>query len=414
MTSPKLNERPLKLFILNEFFYPDMMGGSPKLLSEIAEVLQAEHNVEVNVITSRNSYRDDTVRFAPFEDWRGIKIHRVEAPHWSRKRTHQRLAGNLIFTFRASRLLKSQKDCDVVLVTTAPTTLPIAALRAKKPYAYLVYDLDPDRAEVLGVAQPGSRPAKILRKHQTEWMHKADKVLAIGRCMRDYLEKTYRVPQNRLEVVEVGAHEDTVRPLPRETAFRKKHNIESFVVLYTGNFGKYHDFDAVLDAAKLIKQKGGDVLFVLVGSGAKKEHLENRIANEQIDNVRMYGFVPDEEYADLLATGDLCLVTLEKGMEGLCVPSKFYSILAAGRPTLASMQQNTEIAYVINESDCGIRVDIGDVEGLAKTILDAKANPDRLNRQGKNARDVFERHYTTRHVTAKLYDILLKMAGRSS
>ncbi len=406
----------MRICILNEFFYPDMMGGTPKVLSELAAKLNHFPDLDVSVVTSANSYRDTSIKYPAYEDWNGVKIHRVKAPHWTSKRTPQRLAGNLLFTHRATRKLLRDVSCDVVLVSSAPVTLPMAAQAYLKrrgiPYVYVVYDLDPDRAVVLGVADPKGLPVRELTRHQRKWLHGAQTVVAIGRCMRDVLTSRYGVPEERISVIEVGADADTVRPLPRQTRFRLDHGIEGFVVLYSGNFGKYHDFDTILNAAKLVGAQNDTVNFVLVGRGAKKAHIQERVIRERIDNIRVFDFVSDEDYGDLLASADTCLITLEAGMEGLCVPSKFYSILASGRPTLAVMPSKSEVAYAVDGEDIGVVVELGDPAGLASTILRLCGQPKNLEEQGVRARALFEERYTSDAIASKFRNTLASAASR--
>lgn len=396
----------MRVCFLNEFFYPDMDGGTPKVMSDLASQIRKGFGDEVTAVTTRNSYRDPSVRLSPEENWAGVRIVRVEAPHWTAKKTPQRLLGNLVFTRRAVRQLRSI-SADVTFVSTAPATLPIAAnayqRRTGAPYVYIVYDLDPDRAVVLGLVDRDSMPARILRSHQRRWLHGAAKVVVIGRCMKQHLMREYGVPSDRVEVIEVGADPDTVRPLPKhEARFREKNGLAGFVLAYTGNFGKYHDFDSVLDAAKLVAKEVPDVTFALVGRGAKKAQIEKRIKDEGIANVRMFDFVPDADYADLLSAADVCLVTLEAGMEGLCVPSKFYSILAAGRPTLATMNPEAEVAYTLAEADCGVSVGLGDPKAIADAVLALRADPEGLERMGRNARAVFDEKYASPIIAARM------------
>lgn len=404
----------MRVCFLNEFFYPDMDGGTPKVMSDLASQIRKGFGDEITAVTTRNSYRDPSVRLSPEENWDGVRIVRVDAPHWSSKRTPQRLLGNLVFTRRAARQLRSV-TADVTFVSTAPATLPMAAAsylrRTGSPYVYIIYDLDPDRAVVLGLVERDSMPARILRSHQRRWLHGAAKVVVIGRCMKRYLAREYGVPEDRIEVVEVGADPDTVRPLPKgEAKFRKSNGLTGFVLAYTGNFGKYHDFDSVLDAAKLVAKEASDVTFALVGRGAKKAHIEKRIKDEGITNVRMFDFVPESEYADLLSAADACLVTLEAGMEGLCVPSKFYSILAAGRPTLATMNPEAEVAYTLAEADCGVTVGLGDPKAIADAVLGLRADPAGLERMGRNARAVFDEKYASPIIAAKVRATLASAA----
>ncbi|HEY0867760.1 MAG TPA: glycosyltransferase family 4 protein [Fimbriimonas sp.] len=409
-------ERELKVLLLNEFFYPDNQGGTATATSNIASRLHHRHQARVTAITGRFAYRDPNIRYPAKEQWDGIEIHRVPSPNWSRERTLKRFAGNLLFAHSVAWRALTLPRPDVTLVTTAPLTLPIAAGMLKLlrgvPYVYLVYDLDPDRTVALKVMEPSSKAVRWMRRYQAAWLHGASSVIAIGRCMKDRLVRDYRLPPEKVAVVEVGADPDVVRPLPKATSFRQRHGIEGFVVLYSGNFGQYHDFETILGAAERLQEEAPDVTLVLVGGGHKKKEVEQAVALRGLRNVRIFPFVPEEELADLLASGDMNLVTLEPGMEGLCVPSKFYTCLASGRPTLALMAGEVEVSRVIDEADCGARVEIGDVEGMVREILQARDDPARLDEQGCRARAVFERLYTIDKVVEKLYATLAKGAGR--
>lgn len=401
----------MHICILNEFFYPDKTGGTPQKLSELSTKLRSRHNDEVTVVTSSNSYRNLKIKYPPFETWNGIKIHRVDGPHWSEKRIAQRLLGNIVFTRRASRFALRNVSCDVLLVSSAPPILPMAAQVYRNqhhvPYVYYVADLDPDRAVAIGAVPEDSFPARLLRKHQRQWLHGAHKVVVLGRCMRDVIMERYGVPQERVEVVEVGTDAEAIQPLGRDTRFRRDHRIDGFVVMYTGSFGKYHDFDTILDAAKLLQARQPKVSFVLVGRGAKKESVKSRISAESIDNVRLFDFVPEEDYADLLATADACLVTLDPGMEGLCVPGKFYSIMAAGRPTLAVIPPKNEVAYALADDDMGMLIKLGDSASLADAISAMANDPERTAAQGRRARSVFEARYTTDIIADHFREVLV-------
>jgi len=153
------------------------------------------------------------------------------------------------------------------------------------------------------------------------------------------------------------------------------------------------------------------VQFVLVGGGAQKAHIERRVRDEDITNVRTLPFVPKEDYSDLLASADVSLVTLEPGMEGLCVPSKFYSILASGRPTIATVSAGSEVARVLAEADCGLQVAQGDIVGLVGALSHLLHHPEEAARMGCNARAVLEEKYSNRHVAALYHQAMCRATG---
>ena len=400
----------MKVCIVNEFFYPDMTGGTGMLVSDLARRLHDNFGVEVDVITTRHLYRDATVKLPRHEEWDGINVFRMDAPNFNRSGTAKRLLGNLMFSAAAARRLLSGRRYDVVLTATAPPTIPIAAQAYRRiagvPYVYVIYDLEPDRVVRMEVMRPDALPVRLLRRLQHGWLGGAARVVVIGRCMRDYLAEHYGLSPEAVEVIPVGADPDRIQPAPRETGLREKLGLNGFVVLYAGNFGKYHNFDMVLDAAKEVAARGSDIVFALVGNGAKEKHIHHRIAEEGITNVRVFPIMPQDQMPELLATADVSLVTLEPNMEGLCVPSKFYPILASGRPTVAMVGENSEIAFVIAEAECGVRVPQDSGLRLAEALLDLSASPDKVREMGSNARRVLVNKYTTDQIAGMFYHTL--------
>lgn len=405
----------MRVLLLNEFFHPDNQGGTATATTNIATRLIRNHGAEVDVLTSRHAYRDERIAYSPEETYKGIRIFRVESPNHLRRSTGKRFIGNLILANKMALKALSLPKPDVVLVTTAPLTLPLVArflLRFRRvPYAYLIYDLDPDRTVALGLMEENSKLVRLLRSYQTKWLKNAERIVVIGRCMRDRVSKAYSLDPAKMVVAEVGADPDVVRPMPKQTEFRRKNGIDGFILLYSGNFGKYHDFDTVLGAAALLRDKRPDIHIVLVGGGNKRKEVVAKVEEGKLSNVHLFDFVPEEELADLLASADMHLVTLEPGMEGLCVPSKFYTCLASGRPVVALMKENTEVAMTVNEAACGVRIEIGDSNALASALEKAASDPEALQQEGERARAVFEKTYTIDHVVAKIYGALQECAG---
>lgn len=95
-------------------------------------------------------------------------------------------------------------------------------------------------------------------------------------------------------------------------------------------------------------------------------------------------------------------------MEGLCVPSKFYSILASGRPVVAAVSPKSEVALVIDEEQCGVHVDQGAADELVNALIFLADNPAEAQKMGRNARAALEEKYSTRQVANLYYRNLLE------
>lgn len=406
----------MRVCIINEYFHPDNTGGTGTVLSELARTLTDRYrDVSIDVITSRNLYRGDDL-LAPQENWDGIQITRLSCAKPNGVSIKARLIANLDFSRKALTTLFRKERYDVILIGTAPPTATLAAEWYKRltgaPYVYIVYDLEPDRAVVTNLLSPLHPAVKILRKNQRRWLHNANSVVVLGRCMKDYIGFAYSLPADKLEVIPIGADPESIVPGSHDTEFRRRHGLDGFVVLYSGNFGRYHDFDTILDSAATLKNTDPSVTLVLVGDGVQRQHIQDRIKDDNLTNVRHFPFVPQSEYSDLLASADVSLVTLEPGMEGLCVPSKFYSILASGRPTLAMMAPSCEVARVLDEEHCGLHLPVGDADKFVQAIGELSRNPQLVSQMGSNARIALTRKYSKEAIADHYYRVLMQAMNK--
>jgi glycosyltransferase involved in cell wall biosynthesis len=401
----------MRIGVITEYF--DRTGSTPTVLHDLVAHLCARHpDLTFDVIASRNQYRGDEL-LPRHESSERVEVTRLSTPKSNRPSTMSRLAAGFVFTTAAFTELMKHERHDVLLVVTNPPSLAMAASGVKRlrgtPYVYLIHDLYPDVANVLGVLPKTSNASLLLRRFQKQWLRAATRVIVLGRCMRDYVHVHYGVPSEKVDVIPNWADSEEIVPLD-VSRFRETNALGRVTVLYSGNFGMHQDFDVVLDAAKILMQTNPEIVFVLAGRGARQEHIDSRIASEGIRNVRVFPLADQKDYSDLLAAGDIGLVTLARGTEGIGVPSKFYNILAAGRPVVAVVAPNSEVALVLRESESGVQVDTGDARGLADAIDSLARDPARRERFGRNARDVLVRNYTLEQVGERFYSSLVAAA----
>lgn len=401
----------MRLCILTEYF--DNTGSTPTILSNLTQYLRETYpQLSVDVIASRNLYRGDA-RLPSREVQNGINVIRLSTPKSNRPSTLLRLTVGMIFTSAVARRLLTHGRYDLVFVVTNPPSLPIAAQLFARirgvPFVYLIHDLYPDVATVLGVLSPTHPIALSLKKLQRSWLHSAAKVVVLGRCMRDHLREHYELPVERIEVITNWCDPDEVVP-NATSAFREQKHLDGVTVLYAGNFGQYQDFDDVLDAAALLRDVEPHITFVLVGGGAREEHIKHRVVSEELHNVKVFPLVPVSEYPDVLAAADIALVVLAKGAEGVGVPSKFYNVLASGRPTIAVVEPNSEVALVLNEDNCGVQVTPGNPDLLAQVVRELAGDAERRKTLGHNARQALLQKYTLERVGDRFWNVFNEVA----
>jgi len=185
-----------------------------------------------------------------------------------------------------------------------------------------------------------------------------------------------------------------VRPVPRtRNRLRKAWKLDDrFVVMYSGNMGRAHEFETLVAAARILRERT-DIVFLLIGDGVRRRWIETEIARRGLRNVSLKPYQPRDQLGRSLGVGDVHLVSLRPELEGLIVPSKFYGIAAAGRPTIFIGSREGETASVLAENNCGITVSPGDGEALADSIRGLAGDARARQSMGRAARRVFEQSF---------------------
>jgi len=141
--------------------------------------------------------------------------------------------------------------------------------------------------------------------------------------------------------------------LPGANALRREWGLDGrFVVGYSGNLGRAHEFATFFGAAERLCGRQ-DVVFLFIAAGAQREQVDEEVGRRGLGNVLFKPYQPWERLHESLSAADVHLVSLNAALEGLIVPSKFYGIAAAGRPTLFVGNTDGEIARLLREGDCG-------------------------------------------------------------
>ena len=190
------------------------------------------------------------------------------------------------------------------------------------------------------------------------------------------------------------------------------------MVCYAGNLGRVHDVDTVLATMTILQERAKNspsdpaakVMFVFIGGGAKRADLEREALKRGLSNFRMRPYQPKERLGETLGVGDVHLVSLDPALEGLIVPSKFYGIAAAGRPTIFIGAEHGEIGRILEENGCGFTVTQGDGEALTERILALAGDRDLCVSLGARARMAFERQWDKEKAVAE-WEALLQAVG---
>ena len=385
----------MNLVVVTPHFAPDFAPTGEVVTRIVDELTRRGHRIEV--ITSLPWYREHKVepgyegRLYRYEDTPWGRITRINPFPAQDKRALLR-RGLAFVGFSAITAWMGSRGPDVngVLALSPPLTLPLAGLaiarRRNAPLVFNVQDIYPDVAVELGVL---NHPRLIKTAHRLERFcyERADAVTVLGEDLQSNVAAKTSHPE-RVRVIPNFVDTELIRPSDRENSYRKEFGLENkIVVMYAGNVGLSQSLDLVLDAASALAYDD-DLVFVINGQGAQRPRLEKQAAD--LGNVRFIDTQPAARLPEVLAAADLHLVTLKRGLAKSSVPSKTYSILASGRPLIASVDEGSEVARVVERAGAGVAVPPEDAEAFTKAIRSLIDSPQELERMGVAGRSFVE------------------------
>jgi glycosyltransferase involved in cell wall biosynthesis len=405
---------PVRLIILNQFFYPDHSATS-QLMTDLAESLVAR-GVEVTAVAGRGRYNGGET-LPPREDFRGVKIERAWATGFGKGNVFGRLSDYLTFYLGAALKLFTLPRHNIVMALTTPPligllALSVCRLRGMKLVA-LVQDIYPDVAVALGALKPDSFATRAFDRLNRLVLRRADRVVALGECMREVIVEKVGDARGRVDVIHNWADGEKIMPLAEgeRNEFAAGHDLgDRFVVLFSGNFGRVNDFATPLAAARILRERA-DILFLFVGDGAKAGEIEEFVGAHDLRNVRILPYQPRERLRQSLAAGSVHLVTLAPGLAGLSVPSKTYGIFAAARPVIFVGDPRSDAARLVAENGCGEIVSTGDSERLAAVVVCLAKDRELAAEMGRRARALFERRFERAHAVDAYIESFRKCLG---
>lgn len=399
-----------ELIILSQYFYPEV-ASTGQLLTELAEDLTI-YGYKIKVYTGKPSYYRNIKKYKKEETYQGINIYRLFNTNLNKNSKSGKILNSLTYFISVLFKLLFQKDRSPLLIVSNPPFLSIIGyfLRKikKQKYVFLIHDIYPDIAIKLGYLKENSIIAKTWGKINCQVLREAEEIIVLGEYMEDVLRKKYlNIDNYKIKIIHNWADERFILPIKKENNwFAKKYGlIGKFVILYSGNIGLFQDLKTIIKAAVKLK-KHKEILFLFIGDGGGLNKLKEVVKENNLTNVIFLPYQPKEFLPYSLTACDISIVPLEKGIEGLAVPSKIYGILASGRAVLGLVGENCEVADIIKNANCGFRVNQGDVGGLIEKIIYIYQNPELLKNMGVNSRKYFEKYFTRSKMTREYYKIL--------
>ncbi|HRC45734.1 MAG TPA: glycosyltransferase family 4 protein [Ilumatobacteraceae bacterium] len=370
---------PLRIAVLCPHFAPDTAPTGEVITRIVAELAALGH--ELHVVTALPWYREHRIE----QGWQGRAVRREATPWGSITRVNpfpgddkrnlvRRAAGFAGFSALAGLSSLRGGRVDAVIAMSPPLTMGLTGwgthLVRRGPLVFNIQDVFPDAAVETG-AITNRHIIGLARWLERVSYHRAAAITVLSDDLRDNVAAKMRpTRRDRVHVIPNFVDTEFIQPADRMTGLRTELGIGTEpVVLYAGNVGFSQSLEMVVDAARDVPQ----ATFLINGDGAARASLEQRAAG--LPNVRFSGYQPRLRVPEVLATGDVHLVPLKQGLGRVSVPSKTYSILAAGRPVLAAIDPDTEVPRMLAASGGGLAVPPDDPAAFVTALRQLLAEP---------------------------------------
>ena len=380
------------ILFLCQFFYPEY-NSSATLPFDTASYL-AQNGYSVGALCGYPREYNTSGEVPVRETKDGVSIHRLHYMQLNRRSKLGRLINYFSFTLSVLLHIFELKDYQAVIVYSNPPVLPIAAILANRLFKtkiiFVSYDVYPEVAYASGSLTSGGVITRVMQGINRSLFKRADAVVALTDEMREFLLRNRpELSEDRVVTIANWAHE-----APSEGAADARRKLgyaeDDFVVSYFGNLGVCQDETALIQAMELLKDRP-HIKFMVAGHGSKLPLI--RQAAEHLPNVRICGFLTGAAFGQAVAASSCGIVSLERGLMGMCAPSKYYSYLQSGLPVLTVAEKESYLAKEAVHAGIGLFSDVGNGVQLARNILTLYQDPELCRKMSGNAARLYADRY---------------------
>jgi colanic acid biosynthesis glycosyl transferase WcaI len=396
------------VIIVSQVFYPNTQSTS-LLLTDLALGLK-DCNTRVTVICGfPGGIKSHSVEC--YENFRGIDIHRVGIDVNLKHGMWQRLISYVSFLLHVAWKLAFLSLDDLIIGVSNPPFLSILFLLLSKiatcNYYFLIHDVYPEGLVAVDKLKEHSIFAKIWHRLNEISYLRSKKIVVLGRDMSRLLLNNYSIEPSQVECIPNWSltSRDALPSFEGNKLARELKIEDKFIVQYSGNMGLWHDIESFVRAAGELKANL-DIHFLFIGNGIRQKQARKLAQDLELDNIIWMDFLPREELDTSLTCSHVALISLNSGLEGIAVPCKLYGILASGRPIIAQVPEESEVAYVVKEENCGFVIPPGNTQELVQRILELARDRSLAREMGLRSFHAYKSKYTIEIITKQFRSML--------
>ncbi len=407
----------MKILYISQYFPPEM--GAPAARAAELSRHWAAAGHEVTVLTGFPNhptgvvppeYRRQFRRLAAHEQTDGINVVRTWLLPFPNRKAHERMLNYSSFCASAASTGLFLERPDVVIATSPQLLVGLAgcwlAHWKRVPFVFEVRDLWPESLAAVGMGESDSLLHRSLAKIAGFLYRHADHVVVVTPAFEDYLVKHWRVPREKISVIENGVETQIFAPEAppgrAATALRKEWASDGkFVVSYIGTMGMAHGLETILTAAARLRDTNPEIIFLMLGEGAEKERIAALAQERCLNNLRFVDQQPRDKIPAYICASDVCLVLLKKtDLFKTVIPTKMLEFMSCACPVILGV--DGQARAILEEARGGLVIEPENSDALVDAIRDLASNREAARALGKNGREYIVRKFS-RHQTAEKY-----------
>ena len=413
LTRVNQKKNNLRVLLVNRYF--SGMSATGQIIEDLAEDL-TQAGAAVTILTGGLSYENPTPLPGRNESIKDIHICRVSATHFGRSTSLNRTMDFIFFyLFSLIWVLKTPANRYTHLVAfTDPPLIAVIGYIAKGlkswKFIYGIQDLYPETALALGILKKGWFFHLCYRLNQA-LLRKADAIVTIGQKMSEHI-CTYAGSDRCIKIIPNWADGKKIQPVDRtQDSLREKLKLKDvYTAIFSGNMGIAQEIDVLIELVKAFKSRQ-DIQFLFMGGGVRRADLEEIVAKYRIENVRFLNYQARTDLSPYLGLANIGIVALSSQLEGLAIPTKTYSYLAAGIPILAIASENSELK-IFAEQNLGVHFTPESIEKIIE-FLDTEIKRESRCRDHL-IRNYFETHFDRPCQTQKYLALLRDLSSEAT
>lgn len=402
------------------------MGAPSARVSELARHwVSAGH--DVTVLTGfpnhpdgvvRPEYRERFWRGFCREDFHGVRVLRTFLLPFPNRKPYERILNYTSFCASAALAASFAERPDVVIATSPQLLVGLSGWwtsRIKKaPFVLEVRDLWPESLAGTGVGNESSLMYRTIGKLASFLYRRADSVVVVTPSFRDHLMREWKVPTEKIAVVQNGV--ETALFSPQESACDIRAQVgakDKFVVSYIGTLGLAHGLDTLVAAAERLQKVAPQVLFMLVGEGADRERILSLAQSKQLTNLVFIPQQARDKIPAYISASDACIVMLkDKEVFETVIPTKMLEFMSCARPVILAVRGQAK--HVLEAAAGGICIEPDNPQALCSAILRLREQPALCEEMGRGGRSYIVRELSRERTAQEYLNVLRRLLGEAA